>query len=276
MNETDTSSYSRVVAKLLTYGSVKDLPMDQPDWPNYLELGIEPEHIPDLVRLMTDKSLRSEDIDEAEPSVWAAVHAWRALGQLKDVSAVKPLLNLYAELLDGDTGYGEWAIEELPEVFALIGPAAIPQLADYLADTSHAEDARVNASTALQKIGEKHPEAKTEVVSRLTQQLERFNEEKATINAYVISALSELDAKDALPLIERAFTARRVDESNLGLDDVLVRFGLKERKDTRLTRNSFPAASPTSFGVSSGKQKAGMRAKNKMAKASRKKNRRKK
>ena len=310
MNETDASSYPRVVAKLLTYSSVQDLPMDQPHWPNYLELGIEAEHIPDLIRLIADKSLRTKDIDEAEPSLWAAVHAWRALGQLKDVSAVKPLLDLYPELLDDDTGYGEWAIEELPEVFALIGPVAIPQLADYLADTSHAEDARVNASTALQKIGEEHSEAREEVISILTRQLERFAEDDESINAYVILALSKLGVKDALPLIERAFAAKKVDDSVIDLDDVLIDFGLKEREeptfdfenifkqiqnaplDTASSTNSlvlddedalspseqasFPTSYPAPFGGSFSKQKVDKKAKNKMAKASRKKNRRKK
>ena len=288
MNETDTSRYSRVVAKLLTYGSVKDLPMDQPNWPNYLELGIEPEHIPELIRLIADKSLRDVDIDDSEPRVWAAVHAWRALSQLKDISAVEPLLNLYEELLNSDTGYGEWAIEELPEIFARIGPVAIPQLADYLTDTSHNEDARINVLSALQKIGEEHPDTKEEVVSILTQQLERFAEENESINAYVILALSKLGAKDALSLIEHAFAAEKVDEFLIDLDYVLVEFGLKERKEPMFTldgfpgafkqveQRSFPTSSPTLFGVSSSKQKASTKAKNKMAKASRKKNRRKK
>lgn len=311
MNETeDTNSYAPPVAKLLTYGSVQDLPMDQPHWPNYLELGIESAHIPDLVRLIADKTLRAKDIDDSDPIVWAAVHAWRALGQLKDVAAVEPLLALYQELLDDDTGYGEWAIEELPEVFALIGPGAIPQLTHYLADTSQAEDSRINASTSLQRIGQAHPESREEIVSILTQQLERFDEEDETINAYVISALSALDAKDTLPLIERAFAAKKVDEFVINLDYVLVRFGLKEREAPSFTienflsalqqagdsslasmpagdipllddysptgQESFPTARPAPLGISFSKKKAPTKAKNKMAKASRKKNRRKK
>lgn len=310
MNETDTNSYPLPVAKLLTYGSAQDLPMDQPEWPNYLELGIEPAHVPDLVRLIADKTLRAKDIDDSEPQVWAAVHAWRALGQLKDAAAVEPLLGLYQELLDDDTGYGEWAIEELPEVFALIGPEAIPQLTRYLADTSQAEESRINASTSLQRIGQEHPESREEIVSILAQQLEHFDEEDVTINAYLISALSQLDAKDALPLIERAFTAKRVDEFVIDLDYVLVRFGLKEREevpfpienflkalqqveDSSLAsmppgdrqllddgspteQESFPTARPAPLGISFSKKRTQTKAKNKMAKASRKKNRRKK
>src|SRR5579864_7878643 len=48
------------------------------------------------------------------------VHAWRALGQLRAVEAVEPLLELFDRLEDDD-----WVHEELPAVFGLIGPARI-------------------------------------------------------------------------------------------------------------------------------------------------------
>ena len=53
------SSYPPPVDKLLTYGDCSQLPR----WPNYLELGIEPEHIPDLIRMATDEDLRWVDSD---------------------------------------------------------------------------------------------------------------------------------------------------------------------------------------------------------------------
>ena len=51
-----TSSYPPPINQLLTYGETE---VHEPDkWPNYLELGLGPEHIPDLIRMVADEELR--------------------------------------------------------------------------------------------------------------------------------------------------------------------------------------------------------------------------
>src|SRR5437879_4486639 len=125
-------TYTPPVAKLLTYGEPEAVLSE--DWPNYLELGIGPEHVPELIRMVADKDLRTTDPDETDPKYWAAVHAWRTLGQLRDVTAVEPLLQLSEELISDESGVDEWAIEELPDIYGLIGPAAISFLAKYAAE----------------------------------------------------------------------------------------------------------------------------------------------
>ena len=72
-------SYSPPVDKLLTYGDAHEHGGDPQDWPEYLELGIGPEHIPDLIRMATDEELRWAELDTLE--VWAPIHAWRTARQ---------------------------------------------------------------------------------------------------------------------------------------------------------------------------------------------------
>lgn len=127
----------------------------------------------------------------------------------------------------------EWMLEELPSVYGLIGPAAIPALAAYLSDSSHEMYSRSYAANGLVEIGERHPESRSECIAAISKQLEAFEENDYELNAFLISDLSHLKAVETLPLIERAFAADRVDEFVIDLDDVLVRFGLKEREEVQ-------------------------------------------
>ena len=79
------TSYSPAVSRLLRYGECK---LGQ--WPDYLKREITREDIPELIRMATDMELNLAASDSLE--VWAPVHAWRALGQLKAEEAVEPLL----------------------------------------------------------------------------------------------------------------------------------------------------------------------------------------
>src|SRR5260370_624667 len=119
------SSYPPPVNQLLTYGEVGSQSPDT--WPNYLELGLGPEHIPDLIRMAADEKLNEADIDDV--ASWAPMHAYRALGQLHAQAAIEPLLSL----LDLFREVNDFAMEELPYVFAMIGPLALPETAEYIA-----------------------------------------------------------------------------------------------------------------------------------------------
>ncbi len=131
----NTATYIPPVDKLLTY-LVLD-PDASDTWPNYLELGIGPEHLPDLIRMATDSTLRSEDISDLEFS--APVHAVRALGQLHAEAAIEPLLSLFK-----DDSENEWMQEDLPRAYGMIGPAAIPALTRYVNDPSKEQTKEVD------------------------------------------------------------------------------------------------------------------------------------
>lgn len=215
--------YPPPVARLLTLGEPRkfDKPTrESPGWPNYLGYGLGPEHIPDLIRLTGDEVFNEGDPDS--PEVWGPLHAWRALGQLHATEAVAPLLDVLSDNEDDD-----WVHEELPYVFALIGPAAIAPVAAYLADTTQTLTNRLTPTTALEKIAEAHPEARDEAVRALVRQLESYEDNDPELNGFIISSLVQLKAVEAAPLMQQAFESNNVDTIVLGdWDDARIELGL--------------------------------------------------
>jgi len=268
-----SASYSSPVSELLIVGDCRDFR----EWPNYLDLGLRSEHVPELIEMATDNELNWADSESLE--VWAPVHAWRALGQLRAVSAVEPLLHLFHKLEDSD-----WASDELPQVYGMIGREAIPALARYLDDASHGLWPHVTAAFSLERIAAGDPSARSECVTILSRQLERFTENDPTLNGFLINYLVNLRAVEAAPLVERAFAADRVDLSILGdWEDAQVELGLKATRETpRPYRPLFPmfdapARDEPHRGENTEKAAAKQKkAKRKQARASRKKNRKRK
>lgn len=217
-----TATYPPPLDKLLTYGDCRNFRK----WPNYVEeLGFAPEHIPDLLRMATDDELNWADLNNLE--VWAPIHAWRILGQLRAEAAIEPLISLFHELEDID-----WTSTEMPEVFALIGSTAIPALTAYLADSSHEIYPRTTAADCLTEIGKMHPDVRAECVTALTQQLELFAENDSEFNAFLIADLVDLKAVESAPTMERAFAADRVVPFIVGdWSEVQVLLGLKTREE---------------------------------------------
>jgi len=197
-------------------------------WPDYLGLEISPEHIPDLIRMALDEELHRAGSDSLK--VWGPIHAWRALGQLRAEAAVESLTRLLVRI---DKFNDDWVGEELPKVFGMIGPSAIPILADYLADPSHKLRARAAATFSFKEIGTQHPDSRDECVAVLAKQLEQFAELDPTLNSFIISYLLDLKAVEAAPIVERAFAAGCVDLSIQGdWEDAQVELGLLQERQT--------------------------------------------
>jgi hypothetical protein len=212
-----TYNYSPPLDQLLTLGH----PDEFKDKPDYLGMGFTEEHIPDLIRMATDRELHWEDSESLE--VWAPLHAWRTLGQLKATSAIEPLMNLWHEYEDDD-----WAEEELKEMFAEFGAVSIPYLKSYLADPVHGVYPRVSAAETLAKVGEKHPETRDECAAILTAQLEKYQEQSPEMNAFIIWGLTDVKAAEAAPLIEKVYEAKLVDKTIIGnWYSVQVQLGLQ-------------------------------------------------
>lgn len=277
------TSYPPPIDQLLTNGEPEGSGLE--DWPNYLERGLGPEHIDDLIRLATDQEVRWGGEDEEALEIWGPVHAWRALGQLRAKAAIEPLTPLFET-----KEYDEWAMEELPQVYALLGPAAIPALTAYIDNAlDHSADTRISAVTSLEAIGRRWPEARAACLASLTGQLELFAETDPEVNGFLINALIELEAVEAAPLIERAFAAKSVDLLIVGdWDDVQIELGLKPSPEVPEEAISRPFAPPvdhppieqriTIMPPEKIRQQhhAAKKAKLKQAKAARKKNRKRK
>lgn len=265
--------YLPPVDMLLTFGDCRE---SSREWPNYIqELGLGPEHIPSLIGIATDDNLLWAESDSLE--VWAPIHAWRALGQLRAEAAIELLMPLFHELEDID-----WVTEEMPKVYGMIGPAAIPALSTYLFDTSHESFPRTTASSSLEEIAKQHPGSRKECVAVLTRQLERYTENDLDFNGFLVTSLVELRAVESIKVIECAFAARRVELTIIGdWNEVQVELGLKSREEVAQPKFSteefmfptIPIDDKADFRARKADPKA--KAKRKMAKQSRKKNRRK-
>jgi len=204
---------------LLTLGE----PADQRDWPDYpATYGLGADDIPRLIEILRDESLHNADDDSTE--VWAPLHAWRALGQLGAVEAIKPLIGLFEILSDDD-----WALSEVDRVFAMIGPAAIEPLATYLGDPHQDDDARLMAVDALAKIAMAHPEQRERVLAAYCDYMENPSEEAAMLNGILMGRLIDLHAVELINDIRRLFGMGIVDDFVAGdLEEVETELGLRE------------------------------------------------
>lgn len=218
----DLSNYTDPVAKLFSYGDCHAMGFGK-KWPDYSsELGFTLADVSELIRMATDLSVWDREGD----ALWGCVHAWRSLGQLHAVDAIGPLMQLFE---DPDN---DWAMNELPQVYGLIGPQAVPALSEYLLDAEHETRGRLTAAEGLVKIASTHPEQRDACIAPLKEALGYFTDNEDYFNGLLISYLLDLKAVEAAPLMEQAFAAETVDESIPGTwAAVQVELGLKKKED---------------------------------------------
>jgi hypothetical protein len=193
--------------------------------PDYVaEFGLCPEHIPALVEIACQWA--ETDERPKDDTLYAPVHAWRALGQLRAVEAVEPLLSMQNRLDElGD----DWYLEEFHDVFGLVGPLAIPAMADFLADRGNSEYGRVSSANGLCEVGKRFPETRHQVVELLATQLARREPDVYSLNGLVVCYLTDLQAVESAEVIERAFAAGVVDETICGdWSDIRQELGASE------------------------------------------------
>lgn len=218
------TKYSSPVNQLLTLGK----PHGVGPWRDYLTPGLNREHVPELIRMATDEELSYVSSDSL--TVWAPVHAWRALAQLRAVEAVVPLIGELYRIDDNDD---DWISEDFPDVFAMIGPPAIASLAEYLAAPGHGVFADVCAGRSLEKIGNAHPERRERCIEILTEQLRRYAQNDPMLNGFLVSDLLDLHAVESLDVIRDAFNQDCVDISILGdLEDAEIELGVRMQRAT--------------------------------------------
>lgn len=212
--------YDPPVSRLIELGESWAIQSDP--WPDYLALGLTEAHIDELIRMAIDPDLNNAMSDTDQ--VWAPLHAWRALAQLGAERAAGPL----TQLLDRfDEGHDDWAAEELPIVFEMIGPTAIGVLQEYLANPQNPLWGRVVALEGLAKIAQQYAHTRDECVRILTTQLSHFAGQDEVLNSFIISSLMDLKAVEALEVIKQAFDADCVDVSVHGdWEDVLSEMGM--------------------------------------------------
>ena len=204
------------------------------EWMKYTDLSINEKHIPELIRIIEDIEIfMPEDVDadiQDAPEIYAPIHAWRALGQLKAEEAIPTLMEL--TILNDDLDI-DWVMEEIPSVMTLIGPACIPPLQEYLLNPKKLEWASATCSSALEKMGLEHPESRADCVKALEGALENYADNDHGINGSIIASLTDLNAAESAPIIKRAFDANVVDLMIMGdYEDYQIEVGLIEKRIT--------------------------------------------
>jgi hypothetical protein len=294
------TTYTEPVSRLLALGAPpnEENPNAGNSFRDYGQLGISAEHIPDLIRLATDEYLHNE-ADPESPDVYAPIHAWRALGQLRAEAAIEPLLSLLHRIDDDDD---DWAGEDLPHAFGLIGEAALSPLAEYVLNADSPVYAKIAAQEGIKEVALAYPETRARCVELLTEMMNRESfpgieaEDARTLLGFVLSSLLKLKAIEALPEIQTAFEKDWIDISITGdFEDALIKLG---ELDERLTPKpnyhaafmrppapvtvqdvELPPLNPADFRFAgygkTPKTAKKAKSKNKMAKASKKKNRKK-
>jgi hypothetical protein len=223
------STYAGPVRRLLSIGETRSY--DPADWPDYVkEFAIGHEHIGELIRLACDEALHWAYSDTSE--VWAPLHGWRALGQLRAAVSVAPLLALLKTIEEDEA-----AEAELPVVFGMIGPAAIPYCAGFLSDRANPPFSLTTATDAIKEIAVRHPGCRAECVGILARTLEPPAHGGPWVSGSVVSALIDLHAVEAIDVIREAFRRKSVDISVAGdEEDVEIELGLRERRATPAPR----------------------------------------
>ena len=217
--------YSDPISQFIDLGDPRALERDPAVWLDYVEyFQLTSAHVPELIRMCTDEALNNGEA----PELWAPLHAWRALGQLRAAAAAEPLIGLLIEQHDDD-----WAGEDLPVVLGMIGESALAPVIAALPGEYENEFTNANFSEALEQIARSHPHLKTRCLEALGAQLKHFKQNDETFNAFLVLNIVNLQGNEYLSLIEQAYADECVDISVLGdYEDVEIELGLKAERTT--------------------------------------------
>ncbi|NJL85935.1 MAG: hypothetical protein HC886_08085 [Leptolyngbyaceae cyanobacterium SM1_1_3] len=216
-----STTYTPPVDQLLHYQECHEDDVSQ--WPDYpAQFGFTLEHVPDLVRMATDKALwDSED----ELLYWAPWHALRSLGQLRAGEAAAALVDLFN--LDDD-----WLAEELLAAFPMLGEPAFAPLAGYIADPQQDSLGRVTAVDTLGNLVKAYPELSDRASEFLQAQLQQFRSQGEGLNGILVQELVTLQVTAAAPLMQQVYEQGPVDQMFAGSwARVQVSLGLAQESD---------------------------------------------
>jgi hypothetical protein len=248
---------------------------DGPAAVDYSTIGIGPADVPALIAIGTDPRYAYA----LPPAAWASVHAWRALGELRAVEAVEPLVALLEGVEDDD-----WLLEEVPRALGRIGAPAFGPVANFLADPDEPLWSRIAATEIIAAIAKTDPDTRDRSVALLAEQLEGFETQDEQLNSFLVCGLLDLDAVETAPQLERVFASGRIDLSlNGDWEDVQVELGLIPNRLTpapNYNSRFFPVASvdsrPGPSSSANKKRRAADKRRRKMARQAKRRNRRKK
>lgn len=174
---------------------------------SYHEFPITRAHTQELIRMATDTRLLG--YDDADPAAWGPMHARRRLGQLQSQEAIEPLMALFEHM-------DPLIVQDLPQVYSLIGPAAIPALTRYFNDPDHSVIGQTAALTCLRKIGDDYYETREPVLAVMVKRLEEYASNNPVLNSFLVAFLADVQAMQAGPLVAEVYRNSEIFDSIAG------------------------------------------------------------
>jgi hypothetical protein len=194
-------------------------------WIDYREvLGLTAADVPALIRVGTAPDFANEKANADE--IFAAVHAWRALVQLDAAEqAAGPLVELLGR------AKSEWLDVELPDLLPMFGAGVVPALTGLLARDAWSPDAQETAVVTLIAVVTEHPETRDAAVDAVHTRLLRHAENPPELNTYLVGFLLDLKVVEAAPTLEAVFASDRLDTWTTGdWEDAQVELGLLSKR----------------------------------------------
>ncbi|MEM6715769.1 MAG: hypothetical protein AAF622_11920 [Cyanobacteria bacterium P01_C01_bin.147] len=227
-------NYTSPVSRLLAYGNPDAFRPE--NWPDYVgDLGLTTEYVPELLTLVQDTALADYDPDDpslfpdyADPEhAWCApIHAWRSLAQLQ----VLELFDHAIEALQSELE--DWAGEEFVDIIRYWGPNVIEPVEQLIDDNLDTPNPILSLINGLYKLPEQYPETRDQVVAILMRLLQDHPATDKDNASFLVLGLVELKATEAVDLLEKLYTAGKIDESIPGTwPGVQVALGLKSESD---------------------------------------------
>ena len=103
------------------------------------------------------------------------------LGQLRNPVAVRHLIRLFPRLCEDD-----YALSELCLVFGMIGPAAIPALAQRWQQPTQDQFVQVMAMDGLTQVALQHPASRAQVLNVFSDYLNAPSAQRRTVNGLLV------------------------------------------------------------------------------------------
>ncbi|MCX4026843.1 UPF0149 family protein [Endozoicomonas sp. SM1973] len=197
------------------------------EWPDYIaQYGFTAEDISELLCVFESQQLL--EVNDG-PEMWAQVHAWRVLGQLRAEEAIEPILKQLESLTEDD----DLALDELSIVLGLIGPAALEPLQQYWNEVHEGELCYEVVADALAKIVEFNPDTLDQVIEIYRQYLQKPIVSFISLNGILIGNILDLKAVELVDEVHQLFQLGCVDLTILGdFEEVELELGLRDKRKT--------------------------------------------
>jgi hypothetical protein len=198
---------------------------------DYTSLGLTHEHIDVLCDIAHEITLVDVDPDTEskifEITVYAPVHAYRALKSIGDPDFIEHFIDIICEV------YDDWNSEDALRLLKPYKKEAYDALIKAFSDKTLNEWVRITLFEASKGIATETPALFDEFETQCVAILKDKEEQGEGVNAFACSALLDITGIKHIELIRHVFKTKEVDVFLRGdIENIEIEFGLREQRDT--------------------------------------------